>query len=300
MNRAYCMNHKEIDISGILIAYQTVPGGHRPLHWHEELELLYPLNGESDITIEGKKYRLLKKHLIAVESCQVHSTHSYKDTSMYICIHILKKHMQTYFPDIELYQIRCYPEEIPDVLFPAYLEICQMMETLTRIYIEDATAFQLEAQGLVFQILARLIRDFSINTAPGLNASDVLTRERIREIMAYVEEHFREPISLMDISSHIGVGKEYFCRFFKKNMGMSFVNYLNETRLIHSYHDLINTDLPVAEIMENNGFANQKLFNRSFKELYGCTPSAARKNSSEKQFNISSYHVPPLPSEKAP
>ncbi len=295
MNKAYCMNHKEIEISGILIAYQTVTGGHRPHHWHEELELLYPLNGESSITIEGKKYRLLKKHLIAVESCKVHSTHSYKDTSMYICIHILKKHMQTFFPDIELYQIECYPEQIPDERFPAYLEICRMMETLTRIYIEDATAFQLEAQGLVFQILARLIRDFSTNTAPKLNDTDVLTRERIREIIAYVEEHFREPVSLQDIASHIGVGKEYFCRFFKKNMGISFVNYLNETRLTHSYHDLVSTDAPVAEIMEANGFTNQKLFNRAFKELYGCTPSAARKNSGERQYNISSCLVPPAP-----
>lgn len=300
MSHAYYMNHKEIDISGILIAYQTVPGGHRPLHWHEELELLYPLNGESSITIEGKKYRLLKKHLIAVESCQVHSTHSYKDTSMYICIHILKKHMQKFFPDIELYQIRCYPELIPDERFPAYLEICRMMETLTRIYIEDATAFQLEAQGIVFQILARLIRDFSVNTAPELNATDVLTRERIREILSYVEEHFREPIALTDIASHIGVGKEYFCRFFKKNIGISFINYLTETRLTHSYYDLISTDAPVAEIMENNGFSNQKLFNRSFKELYGCTPSAARKNSSEKEFNISSCLVPPFPPLETP
>ena len=300
MKQAYCMNHKEVEISGILIAYQTVTGGHRPLHWHEELELLYPLNGESSLTIEGKKYRLLKKHLIAVESCQVHSTHSYKDTSMYLCIHILKKHMQKIFPDIELYQIRCFPEEIPDERFPAYLEICRMMEPLTRIYIEDATAFQLEAQGLVFQILARLIRDFSVNTAPEFNATDVLTRDRIREIISYVEEHFREPVALSDIAAHIGVGKEYFCRFFKKNMGISFVNYLTETRLAHSYHALTSTDKPVAEIMEENGFTNQKLFNRSFKELYGCTPSTARKSSGEKQYNISAYLVPPYPPEETP
>lgn len=298
MKHPYYMNHKEINVSGILIAYQTVPGGHRPLHWHEELELLYPLNGESDITIEGKKYRLLKKHLIAVESCQVHSTRSYKETSMYLCVHILKKHMQAFFPDIELYRIHCYPEEITDERFPAYLEICRMMETLTRIYIEDATAFQLEAQGIVFQILARLIRDFSVNAAPELAATDVLTRQRIQQIIAYVEEHFREPLTLSDISSHIGMSREYFCRFFKKNMGTSFLNYLNETRLAHIYGDLITTDAPIAEVMENNGFTNQKLFNRAFKELYGCPPSLVRKAGSEKQYNISTVLLPPEPEDE--
>lgn len=279
MSKAYYESIKEIGNSGITLSYQTVPGGYHPLHWHEELELLYPLNGAVDINIEGKKYNLPKKQLMVVESCEVHSTYSYDSPSMFLCIHLSKKHMQQYMPEIELYQIQCRPEEITDEAFPAYLRICKMLETLTRIYVEDAAAFQLEAEGIVLQVLAHLIRHFSANTAPHLNAGDALTRERIRQIISYVEEHFRELISLSDISEELGLGKEYFCRFFKKNMGLSFLNYLNEIRLAHVYQDLITTDAPIAEIMEANGITNQKLFNRSFKELYGCTPSAIRKHS---------------------
>lgn len=279
MNKAYYESMKEIGNSGIILSYQTVPGGYHPLHWHEELELLYPLNGPVDINIEGKKYDLPVKQLMVVESCEVHSTYSYNSPSMFLCIHLSKKHMQQYMPDIELYQIHCKPEEITDEDFPFYLEICKMLETLTRIYIEDAAAFQLEAEGIVLQILAHLIRHFSTNTAPQLDGSDALTRKRIRQIITYVEEHFRELISLSDISEELGLGKEYFCRFFKKNMGLSFLNYLNEIRLAHVYQDLITTDAPITEIMEANGITNQKLFNRSFKKLYGCTPSAIRKPS---------------------
>lgn len=279
MSKAYYESMKEIGNSGIILSYQTVPGGYHPLHWHEELELLYPLNGAVDINIEGKKYDLPVKQLMVVESCEVHSTYSYNSPSMFLCIHLSKKHMQQYMPDIELYQIHCKPEEITDEDFPFYLEICKMLETLTRIYIEDAAAFQLEAEGIILQILAHLIRHFSTNTAPQLDASDALTRERIRQIITYVEEHFRERISLSDISEELGLGKEYFCRFFKKNMGLSFLNYLNEIRLAHVYQDLVTTDAPISEIMEANGITNQKLFNRSFKKLYGCTPSAIRKPS---------------------
>lgn len=39
--------------------------------------------------------------------------------------------------------------------------------------------------------------------------------ERLREVITYVEEHFREPITLDDITALLGLGKEYFCRFFK-------------------------------------------------------------------------------------
>lgn len=277
MSKTYYESIKRISNSGIVLSYQTVPGGYHPLHWHEEIELLYPLNGKADINIEGKNYSLSVKQLMVVESCEVHSTHSYNSPCMFLCIHLSKKCMQQYMPDMELYQINCKPEEITDTDFPHYLEICKKLESLTRIYIEDSPTFQLEAEGIVLQVLAHLIRYFSTNTAPRLESGDILTRERIRQVINYVEEHFRTPISLSDISEEIGLGKEYFCRFFKKTMGLSFLNYLNEIRLTHVYQDLITTDAPITEIMEANGITNQKLFNHSFKELYGCTPSAVRK-----------------------
>lgn len=280
MSKAYYESIKKIGNSGIVLSYQTVPGGYHPLHWHEEVELLYPLNGAADINIEGQKYKLALKQLLVVESCEVHSTYSYNSPCMFLCIHLSKKHLQQYMPDIQLYRISCKPEEIRDEDFPFYLEICKMLERLTRIFIEDAAAFQLEAEGIILQVLAHLIRYFSSNTAPQLSAGDTLTRERIRQIITYVEEHFREPVSLSDISDELGLGKEYFCRFFKKNMGLSFLNYLNEVRLAHVYQDLITTDAPITAIMEANGITNQKLFNHSFKELYGCTPSAIRKTDS--------------------
>ena len=148
---------------------------------------------------------------------------------------------------------------------------------MTRLYIQDATAFYLEAEGLTLQVLARLIRDFSTSVLPPDKKSDRLTANRLRDIISYVEEHYQEPVTLQDAADLAGLGKEAFCRFFKKNIGMSFLRYLNEVRATHIYHDLVNTEDPVSYIMERNGFTNQKLFNRTFKELYGTTPSAVRK-----------------------
>lgn len=265
---------QEVNDRGIQLAYRTAPGGYHPLHWHEEIELLYQLNGESTIQIEEKKYQIPRKHLTVVDSGLVHSTYTYSDTSMFICIHISRKYMERYLHDIELYRIHCIPDELADEQFPDYLKVCQMMEELTRLYIEDAPAFLLEAEGIIMQVLAHLIRYFSTHTAVNVTATDRLSIARIN----YVEEHFCEQISLQDIADHLGLGKEYFCRFFKKNMGMSFLHYVNEVRVSQIYRDLIRTDLPIYELMERNGFNNQKLFNRTFKEVFRCTPSSVRRN----------------------
>lgn len=274
--------YRKVDTEGIYLSYSTAPGGYHPLHWHEEIELLYQLNGRSDIQIDGKKYQIQNKLLTVIDSRQVHSIHTYSDTSMFICVHISKKLIEKYIPDIDLYRIYCIPDDIPDSQFPEYLSVCRQMEDLLRLYITDKPAWQMESEGIILQVLAQLIRHFSRKSAPdeiGLSSADRTSFNRIRDVITYVEEHFREPISLQDIAGHLSLGREYFCRFFKKNMGMSFLRYLNEVRVSHVYQDLEQTDAPIAEIAEKNGFHNQKLFNRTFREVYGCTPSAVRRKS---------------------
>lgn len=275
--------------TGISIAYRTTPGGYFPLHWHEELEILYPLNGTADIMIEGRNFHLLRKHMLVVESRKVHSTYTYDEVSMFVCIHISKKHMRQYFPEIDSCQIRCTPEDAAREQFPVYRTACGLLEDLTRLYMEEPPTYRMEAEGLVLQILSRLIRFFSVRQAPSSPTDNSLAMERIRDVITYVEEHFREPVSLDDVSGLLGLSKEYFCRFFKKNMGMTFLNYLSEVRLAHTYDDLLNTNAPISEVMEANGFTNQKLFNSSFKALYGCTPSAVRK-----EHSWQSTHPPPF------
>ncbi len=262
---------------GFRATYVTAPGGYHPPHWHEELEILYHLNGESDITIDRQKYHLDKKHMIAIDSRQVHSTYTYDPASMFLCIHISKAYMERYVPDLEMYHIQCIPDDITDENFKDYFDICQLLKKMTEAYIQEPVALPMETHGLVLQAFAMIIRHFSHQEAPSVANVDKLTANRIRTVITYVLKHFREPVSLQDIADELGLGKEYFCRFFKKHMGMSFLQYLNEVRAAHVYQDLERTDLPVSEIMEQNGFTNQKLFNRTFKEIYGCTPSSIRR-----------------------
>ena len=260
---------------GIRMNYITTPGGYHPLHWHEELEILYPLNGTVTIWADQKTYLLKERHFSVIESSQVHSTYSPADASMFLCIHLSKIQFQRYLPDIGLRRISCIPDEVMDDRFPEYRSICELFEAMTRLYIKDAGFHSLEAEGILLQIIAQLLRNFSAEI-PFADTADAPSRERIREVISYVEKNFRGPVSLTDISSHLGLTKEYFCRFFKKNMGMSFLKYLNDVRLSHIYRDIQNTDAPIAEIMEQNGFTNQKLFNQAFKKQYGMTPSAVR------------------------
>ncbi len=264
---------------GIRIAFRTTPGGYRPLHWHEELESLYALNGNADITIEGKVHPHPWKQFIVINPREVHSTFAHSLTHMFLCIHISEKVLKRYIPDFELYRIQCCPGEADTDRASVYLDICGKLAEMTRLYIEEPSAAAAESEGLTLQILAKLIRHFSEKTAPAeLSRAGQLTRERLLTVIRYVEEHYREPISTRDAAEELGLGVEYFCRFFRENMGTSFLRYLNEVRVTRICRELLQSDDPVPDIAERNGFTNQKLFNRTFREVYGTTPSGLRKS----------------------
>ncbi len=280
MNHSYYEQPQKSSPLGIRILYQTLPGGFNPLHWHETLEFLYPLNGDAELLMEGAKYHLPRKNLTVIESRQAHSMLIPGEQAMNICVHVSKDKLKSYLPDIHLYQIRCMPDEISDEQFPFYYEICQLMSQLTKLYLLETPEVPLESDGIILQVLARLLRYFSVRLEGEASDSSQLLTERIHQILPWVEEHYSESISLTDVAEQLSISREYFCRLFHQNMGITFQQYLTGIRLNHVYQDLVHTDTPIAEVMEMNGFTNQKRFNASFKNLYGCTPSELRKQES--------------------
>lgn len=269
------VNHK--NWAGIQYGFHTISKKYEPLHWHDELEILYYLNGEPSILIDGVRYQLPKKQAVVINSGQVHNTFYHDAAAMYLCVHIDLAFLEKQIPDIRMYRIKCHPEKIAEEDFPEYRRLCALFEQVTERFIRDEGMFFLEATGVILQAFAILLQSFSEKIPLESTGRDVLTRERIRKVIAFVEEHYMEQISLDDMAGLLGLGKEYFCRFFKRNMGMPFGRYLNEVRISKIHHDLIYTDIPIADLMERHGFLNSKLFYDTFRNIYGCRPLDVRK-----------------------
>ena len=126
MSHAFYETMKETKSLGIQLGFYSVPGGYHPPHWHDELEILYYLNGGTEICVEHKTFQIPKKQIIVIDSRQIHSTHTSDATAMFVCIHISKAKLLEYVPDAESLAIRCLPEDITEKNFPVYLEICRL------------------------------------------------------------------------------------------------------------------------------------------------------------------------------
>ncbi|MEC0344023.1 helix-turn-helix transcriptional regulator [Peribacillus castrilensis] len=84
-------------------------------------------------------------------------------------------------------------------------------------------------------------------------------------------------------------------RYFKQAVGVSFSQYVKQTRLKSAVHELLYTDHTIMKVSLNNGFPNVKAFNKSFKEMYNQTPAEYRglhkKEPFQKVNNISEQYT---------
>jgi AraC-like DNA-binding protein len=99
---------------------------------------------------------------------------------------------------------------------------------------------------------------------------------RVRTAIDFINAHYQESISLQKISEQCNFSPNAFCRWFKQNLGCTFVDYVNKVRITHVCQLLISTDFPISQIASQTGFDNISTLNRLFQQKLNTSPSKYR------------------------
>jgi len=89
----------------------------------------------------------------------------------------------------------------------------------------------------------------------------------------YIEENYKNQITLGDISTSVGFSKAHFSRTFKKITEKNFHNYLNEYRIKKVEELLLDNSITITQLAHTSGFNSIVTFNRIFKQIKGCSPT---------------------------
>lgn len=103
-------------------------------------------------------------------------------------------------------------------------------------------------------------------------------RRDIRRAVDYIREHYRQPISVDDITAALNISKFHFVRLFQRQMGVTPYRYLIQHRINQAKLLLATGDLPVAQVAAAVGYASESNFIRQFRELSGMTPLQYRRS----------------------
>ena len=133
-----------------------------------------------------------------------------------------------------------------------------------------------EAKLLLQQALIEAYRQDAVNQG-AVSRPDA----RITRVTSYLRSHPDARVSLEEAASVVNLSPAYFSRLFKAEVGVSFRQYLVESRLEHARYLLEETAMPISEISRSLGYEEAFLLSRQFKRYYGYPPSQVRKHSSD-------------------
>jgi AraC-like DNA-binding protein/ligand-binding sensor protein len=92
----------------------------------------------------------------------------------------------------------------------------------------------------------------------------------------YIDQHKTEELSLADVAKAAGASVFHFCKVFHKSTGLKFTDYVARVRLEDARTRLLNPNLRISEIAYDVGFQSLTQFNRTFKRVFGQSPSDFR------------------------
>jgi AraC-like DNA-binding protein len=127
--------------------------------------------------------------------------------------------------------------------------------------------------GNTIQVLVYIRRALDDHTATPLRVEQP---ELLDRVLAYVEEHLAQKITLADVAKHFWVSQSTIGQIFRSKLGVSFYRCVTQRRLIAA-KGLILQGLPLEQVNEKVGFTDYSTFYRAFKQEFGISPRQYRK-----------------------
>lgn len=257
-----------------------------PIHWHDEMEIIYIKKGSGIITVDFTQYAVRAGTIALIIPGQLHSIEQHEDAAMEyenIIFHpniLISKKTDTcnndYFLPLLSGSVTVPILYTPET--PCYPEIAACIDANDEICKTNPPGFQLFIKSQLFMLFYILFNRCSLKKPPKKNNKSL---EKMKLILKYIENYYMNKITIEEIAKEAGLSQSHFMKYFKNTMGTSFIEYLNEYRLTMASRLLVSSDSSILNIAAEVGFDNLSYFNRTFKKRFMLTPSAYRNKYSK-------------------
>ena len=244
---------------------------HKHLHW----EIVLFETGGGEHIINDISYPVSARDIVLLAPSDLHF-HRFRDGSSHNCIKVDFPH-NSYTSQMDSI---CHFDR-----FPVCTNLCpQDYETALSIFQlllneydnPNLLGSQKFSEGLIELLLILIKRNLP---EPGDNGSqDSAFSHRI---LLYLQTHFREPITIVDVAKAANYSPKYFSMLFVREFGTSFQDYLRSMRLNHAFQLVKYTNQPIAEIGYKSGFQSTTYFSKLFKKKYGQSPNGLRNQAGQ-------------------
>lgn len=228
-------------------------------NWHSNLELIYCAEGTVKTFSDEREYTLSKGELLVVNPDSFHGTFEYDNCVYYVLM---------VDPDFS-HSNGIFPEDSRLTEYISDKQTAKFFENIITSF-DDKSSFRVPIiRQAVLNMLIHLYSNYSQGKAP---KSYVLGKNRVKDVIKYINEHFREKLNIEIIAKHIGISKSYLSHEFTKFTGHSIIEYINLLKCQQA-QKFIRSGMNVSEAATELGFENLSYFTRTYKKHLNKLPS---------------------------
>lgn len=243
-------------------------------HWQEEVEILRVEEGGLALLVDGTETLLYSGDIAFVNPGQMHQMKGLtKDTMYYAYVFPVEALL---FEKEDLAQAKLLRPLLENQIgFPVVLSDREALAHRIRDKVDAIIAWN-KSRPVGYEILTKagLLEIICILGQQDCFIEYHSTRQNdvCKEILLYIQDHYREKIAIPDIARAVGISENYFSSFFARHLKRSFARYLMEYRINQSCILLETTELSVTDIALECGFSTPSYYIHSFRKLKNMTP----------------------------
>ena len=250
-----------------------------PVHWHDELEIIYVKSGYLTVSISGESYIGNAGDVFVVSPGNLHLMGAQTGTVDYFTFLFPLKYISFRTDDM-------LNDKLLEPLNSGQLMISprvrgtakELCEQLIAIYVaknnesESKITAQIKTKIILLQFILEMWKQGFVieNDTSGRNMVE-------KEMVSYVQQNFTGKISLKEFGEQFHLSEKYISRYFKEHFHIALSQYVTYLRLEHAKQLLQDTDIPITEVAMQSGYQNVSYFIRSFKKAYGVSPLKYKK-----------------------
>ena len=261
--------------------YQNI-NGFIPLHWHDEFQFVLVVRGEAIFQINEEKVSVQEGEGLFINSGCLHKAEEKKGTGcVYICLNVSPNFVLSH----ELYPTFVAPY-IQATNIP-YLKLVSkekwaknMLDSIVeinRMVKQRSPYFEIDISVHLSLIWKNLIKN---GVSLEYEQAEMIKNQRMKQMLNWIHLHYTEKIFLDDIARAGQLSRSECCRYFKRMLKKTPLNYVTDYRIQISLMLLQHSDANVTEVAYQVGFNSTSYFIDKFRKTMNMTPLAYKKHRS--------------------
>lgn len=232
---------------------------HNISHWHMEHELIACREGSAQVMLDDTMFNITQQQCIFCHSGCVHYISASPDSLLLVCLFNEK-----------MYDPITSPFTLENPVFEDRYGILPKLSEIRHELQNQPIFFECRTEAMIGEILVDVFRGEPLRKAQW-QFSDVITR--YKQLLNHIDLEY-EHITYRNAVQFMNMSDAYFSRYFKRQAGMTFLQYLNVVRIEKAVQLLDSAPtMKITDVMLRCGFNTIRSFNRVFREVTGFTPT---------------------------